>query len=333
MSAMTVRRRWILLSLLAFVVFLIIMFGTHQPSTEPTYQGKPVSLWFREYAFRSNLPIASSIKGITRDGKSVLLQVGNNGSVTLRTMSNLNSIVRIEFQEAQPDPSWTALKTLGTNAVPHLVHHLGVGLLDSTYKRVFTNLPGSFQSSLPDPIQKQTLRLRAIEALGNLGVHADGATTELIRLLRRNDPSLHAAVIVAINRIHPSRKEITKVLLELGSERRYIEAVQIAKQMGWEGDEMARLLASMLRSPSISMRRDAVTLLEQSKAGARPALPELIEALNDSDDEVRYLAARAFQYIEVLSSQAVEALRLSLKDPNVMVINAARRALESNGLP
>jgi len=172
-----------------------------------------------------------------------------------------------------------------------------------------------------------------MDFMGQLGIEADTAVPALLKLLRGDDPVLRAAAVRALKKIHPSREEITKVLLEFGSKGRYTEVVQIAQQMGWEGDDMARLLARLLRSPSIAMRRDAVTLLEKSGAGAKPAVAELTEALTDPDNEVRYLAARALQGIGVLPRQTIESLRLSLQDTNVLVQNAARRALFLNGVP
>lgn len=337
MTARTARQRWVVISLLACFVLLAIWIGGRPIANEPIYQGKAVSVWFREYAYNSNPPSSDTIKGIGRDGTTVVVfpagyGFGRSGS-SMGSITNLKSVVRFEYQYATPDPAIVALKALGTNAIPHLVKHLRVGLFDSTYLRVFTNLPGSFQQSLPNPIQKMTLQLRAMDFLGKLGIQADTAVPALLKLLRCSDPVLRGATIRALKRIHPSRQEITKVLLEFGSKGRYTEVIQIAQQLGWEGDDMARMLAGLLRSPSIAMRRDAVTLLEKSGAGAKPAVGELTAALTDPDNEVRYLAARALQGIGVLPQQTIESLRSSLQDTNVLVQSAARRALQLNGVP
>lgn len=317
----------IVLTAIAVAVFMLCGDSTVD---EPRYRDKAVGVWFREYAYGSNPPTPSGTIAVLRDGRKVnfLFPVGTVGfSTGPGGITNLTQIVRFEHVPARGDPALEALKELGSNAVPYLTSKLGVGLLDSSYERVFTNLPSSFQRSIPDPIQKRFYRFRAIHVLGELGTKADAATPALLNLLTQSDPSLRRAAIHSLNRIHPNRKEVGVVLFTLGSKGRFADAIEIGQQTDWEGEEAVRLFASLLKSPDVSMRRNAIALIEHKDVGARPALPELIEAINDSDSEVRYMAVRAVEAIGDRSPRTIKALRMSLQDTNVMVQNASRRAL------
>lgn len=290
---MKAKWKWGIACLLVGVVIVATMIGGGSTSTEPEYQGKTVGVWFREYS-----------------GKEYY-----------------------DFRMVRIDPAWLALKKLGSNAVPHLVENLQIGRFHSTYVRAFIKLPGIVQQCLPNPYRKEMIRLHAITALGDLGQQAVSATSELLQLLKNSDPNIRRAVLNALGGIHPDRKDMTKIMLQLGSEKRYADVMDIAQQTGWEGIEMTQLLSTILLLPDVSLRRKAINLLENAGAEAKPALPEVTQALEDSDHEVRYMAARAMQHIRPLTPQALKVLRLSLQDTNVMVQHAARRALQSNGLP
>jgi HEAT repeat protein len=103
--------------------------------------------------------------------------------------------------------------------------------------------------------------------------------------------------------------------------------LEIAGSTGWEGDDMAQLLGTILKSPDPALRRQAMALLERSGTAATPEVEAIVLALSDSDPEVRYLAARTLEAIGANSPQVVTALRTALNDSNGMVQTVARRAL------
>ena len=268
------------------------------------------------------------------DGRMVLMQIDPAGRlVTLQAPTNPAAQIVWLQQQMSPtsmrDPAWEALQALGSNAVPCLVRHFRSGVLDRAYERAFTNLPPAIQKKLPDPSQKQWLRVRAIDTLAKLKLGESGraATPPLLELLKQRDPSLRRAVFGALRSLYVDRRTITRVLLKLGSQRKYLDVVEIAGQTGWEGDDMARLLGVILQSPDPALRREAIALLERSGTAAAPALDAIVRALKDSDKEVRYLAARSVEVIGTNSPQVVAALRSALEDENVMVQNVTRRTL------
>ena len=323
------------LCLLASLALLFVVTTGFWSTAEPNYEGKSVSTWFKEYAYSSNAPAAQPRTMGTRiqpDGRMVLMQIDSAGRlVTLQGPTNRAAQIAWIQQKMSPqrDPAWEALQALGSNAVPCLVRHFRSGVLDRAYQSVFTNLPAAIQKKLPNPTQRQWLRVRAIDTLSRLKLGEEGraATQYLLELLDQRDPSLRRAVGNALRSLYVDRRSITRVLLKLGSQRKYADVVEIASQMGWEGNDMARLLGEILRSPDPLLRREAIVLLERSGTAAAPALDSIIRALSDSDKEVRYLAARSVEAIGTNSPQVVAALRSALEDENVMVRNVTRRTL------
>jgi len=313
------------LALLACLVLLVIVVRGLWSADEPAYEGKPVSVWFREYAYASNSAFYTA-SGMPI-GRTVIFPAGSGKRPVLTSSLSTNLQVRVWYPTA--GPAWAALEALGSNAVPCLVKHFRSGVLDRAYERAFTNLPSALQKQLPNPVRNRWLRVRAVDTLARLKLGESGraATPYLLELLKQRDPWLRRAVCDALRSLHEDHHSITRVQLQLGSQRKYTDVVEIASQMGWGGEDMAHLLGAILRTSDPALRRDAMRLLEYAGPAAAPALDNIILALKDSDKEVRYLAARSVEAIGANSPQVIPALRAALRDENVMVQNVARRTL------
>src|SRR6266704_3028315 len=87
---------------------LLVLATRFRPSGEPAYEGKPVSVWFKEYAYASNAPAARISLGSTltlRGGRTVLFRIDPAGRVvTLQTPTNRTA------QITWRDPAWEALE-------------------------------------------------------------------------------------------------------------------------------------------------------------------------------------------------------------------------------
>jgi hypothetical protein len=317
--------------LLAGLVLLLAVIR-FWPASGPTYRGKRVGVWFIEYAFATNpAPVSNLVLGKSSSGQNVIFQMEPGGRLVTVSSASTNLAGQLALLQTLrnpgPDPAWKALQALGSNAVPHLIKRVRLGALDRGYARVFTNLPMVIQGKLPNPAQKRWYQHRALAAIADLGDAARAATPALLELLPQNDRSLQRSVVTTLCRIHADRRSISKVLLQLGAQHRHREVLDIAQETGWEGLEMAQLLGGLLKSPDVMLRRDAITLLEHAGSGAIPAVQQIIAALGDEDNEVRYMAARCLQAINKASPQVVTALSDSLTDTNVMVQNVSRRTL------
>lgn len=321
--------------LLASLTLLVLVAHGLGDADQPIYQGKTVGQWFMEYAYASNAPSTPprnlSLRTLP-DGRMELVQITSDGRfVKLLSTTNRAELFAWMRQRTLPprDAAWDALQAIGSNAVPCLVRHFRAGVLERAYERSFTNLPPVIQKQLPNPSQRQWLRVRAIDTLARLKLGESGraATPYLLELLERRDPSLRRAVVNALRSLHVAPRVTTRVLLRLGSQRKYDDVVEIAGRMGWDGDDMARLLGNILQSPDPALRKEAMSLLERSGTAATPVLDSIVLALNDPDWEVRYLAARCLEAMGTNSPQVVSALRTALEDESVMVQNVARRTL------
>ncbi|NIO19643.1 MAG: hypothetical protein GTN76_02555, partial [Candidatus Aenigmarchaeota archaeon] len=88
---------------------------------------------------------------------------------------------------------------------------------------------------------------------------------------------------------------------------------------------MIKQLQKQLHSRSAKDRAKAAEKLGQLGEQARPCVPDLIEALNDPEREVRVKATLALSFLEAV--EAVSTIIQLLKDENEMVRSAAVGAL------
>ena len=301
----------------------------------PVYRGKHIGVWFREYAFSSNAPVLAQTIGarFAPNGQVVLTQIRNGTQVNIIGPTN-PAALSVWFKAqvgtvgtSAPDPALEALQAIGPDAVPYLVSQLRSIPFEPTYTRAYTNLPAVLRKPLSNPLERHYLRVRALEALSSVGDPSGMATPVLLDLLRKRDPVLQFALYATLRRLHVDRRLINQVALDLAAKGRYEAAVQIAENLGWEGDEMAKLFGTVLKSPDLAMRRRAIVLLERSGNEASPALDAILAALADSDSEVRYLSVRALEGMGASSSEVVKALQGLLDDSNPMVQTVARRIL------
>jgi hypothetical protein len=328
-------KRWILI----LVVLVGLVYLATLPflgSKEPTYQGKTVSVWFKEYAYGSNTATRPIATNLTPPMHAVLAHAKSNGVPPQVLFALSNQYARwasADLYEIPPrDPALEALQALGSNAVPYLLQYLRVGPLDRTYDRVVTNLPVFVQSRLPSPTQKRWDRNQALEALSRLEDSARSATPVLLELLRKPEPFSRLHVLATLRSIYADAYSISDLLLELGKEQHYADVLETARQTKWQGREVAQLFGEILHATNTALHRDAIYLLESSGERAAPALDGILAALRSTDGEVRYLAARTMENIgrKVMpeaQSRVAAALAASLDDEKDTVRNVARRAM------
>lgn len=114
---------------------------------------------------------------------------------------------------------------------------------------------------------------------------------------------------------------------------------EIARVIRAGGSESVRALAQELDSSDLSMRKNAsFELLELGgglgvpfdhgpKVDIKAAIPALIKALNDSDDEVRVWSMAALRSLGPAAKAAIPALRQAAKDKDQGIRTNARAAL------
>jgi HEAT repeat protein len=82
-----------------------------------------------------------------------------------------------------------------------------------------------------------------------------------------------------------------------------------------------------VKSPQVGDRVKAVRLLPQRKREAAKVVPALVEALKDSQDDVRWSAAIGLGYFGEEAHDAIPALQEAQRDPDARVREAAGVAL------
>lgn len=338
------RRRRTLAIWLAFALVIVLGFAAWKiarTSAEPSYGGKPLSVWFREYSgARQILPppvIVPQVVAVTSN--RVFLVVSN------RLVSVTSNQLPVYFPRGWPTAGrpasvpatdsispLTAFDAIGSNAAPFLAAQMRLTAWDRFYERNYTNLPAALQKRLPSPGDRWSRRSRAIEIAQRLGSAAHDTSPALLKLLREGDIRLASTLPRALKSVRADRADVAAVILHFSARTNHAEVFRLVGEFGVSDPGVARLLGKMLAGPQTRLHRDAIRLLENSGARAAPATPEIIGALTHPDAEVRYLAARALEQI----AQSIPAdartdferlLRDAQADPSVMVSNVTRRIL------
>lgn len=337
---------------LAGLLLVIIGAGTvaicFRPTPEPSYNGKRLGVWFKEYTGRAGQSLlAPSGAGaryvyfstnypswITAQNRASFSVVSNRGGWFVLT----NRSISLPAPSPAPtNDAWTAIRAIGSNAAPYLAAQMHRSRWERYYERNFTNLPAFLQKKLPHPAQKWFARQRAIEIAERLGPAAHETAPALLELLYEGDSRSQRTVVPALLSVRADRVKVTAALVRLETEKRYPEILQIVPKLGWKDRETARLLGRILAGPDPTVHREAMRLLEAGGACAAPAAEPIIAALKHQDPEVRYLAARALEQIAKTvppdeKPELEQRLRALLADKSVIVRNVSRRVLTKLGV-
>jgi HEAT repeat protein len=173
------------------------------------------------------------------------------------------------------------------------------------------------------------VRRSTAEALGNFGLAAKPAVTELLKMLNNDDEITRVNAAVALWKIGRHPKALPALLEMLGhgnSSQAYAAAVALG-QIKSEAETIAPALIEALHSSSADVRRAASRSLGQLGKAAFPALKEA-KALQDPDAEARRMVVEALSW---MGPDTVPALIAALKDASPAVRRSAARALGDLG--
>lgn len=311
-----------------------------RPAAEPIYRDKPLSAWFKAYGGTpgQTLPTPTPLRWYPFTNPPTWINATNHGKFMV--ISNRlgwfvitnQPVAPTPFSKPREDEAWTAIRTIGSNAVPFLAEKMRHGRWERIYERNFTNLPALLQKKLPQPGQRWLMRMRAIDVAKRLGPAAHDTAPALLLLLHETDPRTLSPVMAALRSVRAERVDVAEVILRLGTEKRFKEVFLVAGEMGWKDREVAKLLGQILTGPDTSLHRDAIRMLEAGGIRALPAADAILSSLSHGDSEVRYLSARALEQIakDVPSAERENLeskLRVAVTDQSVMVSNVSRRVL------
>ena len=294
--------------MVALALFALAATSFGQRSNEPSHQGKTVEEWFQEYVAGADTRISPT-------------------SLSARN----GEFMRATPDGGKPDLAWQAFEALGEKAVPCLVAHLRSGPRESSSETVTTKPSPTARPKIPNPERARLECREAIELIHRLGVRAHAAAAALLALLAESDEAEAEEICAALQSTRAEPAAINQFLLDLGKRHRDADVLKFAQRLGWNGPEVARLLGELSRSSNQEICRGALTLLEAAGQGARPAANQIVEALKNPDQEIRYLAARSLSTLVTYTPVALKALQTLADDKSEMVRNVARSALAKTG--
>ncbi|MBX3733892.1 MAG: HEAT repeat domain-containing protein [Verrucomicrobiae bacterium] len=305
---------------------------------EPRFEGRSVSEWLDAYAVADERPTTSVLR-VT-------------GPRQLRDAQTLRPLKDLELE---------AFVSMGTAAVPALARHVRTGFFDSDrYLKVLAKLPPRAVELFPSPWRRATRRYHATEILLSLGPAAKSAVPALVGGLTSTNSSGSGPIpmgvaigttvplrpfrpqlllfererlVEAVCTICGDRQGLEPVLLDIGRRGHFRTLVDLAAAGGWQGPEVAGLLAAAQNDPDPEVRAAAMRLLESAPNLVPRVLNSVLSALKDPDETVRWLAARTIEASSARESEVIAALQMATNDSNAMVRTVTRRTLEKSPNP
>lgn len=170
------------------------------------------------------------------------------------------------------------------------------------------------------------IRIEAAKALGSAGTFALPAHQALVYALRDENNEVRETVIASLIRIGPSGAKDLISALNARSWRSREGAARVIGQFSSlieaAREELIRAMGDMNVDVRIAVT-DALALLGPS------VVEDMITQLNSSSVQRRWSAARVLGTIGTPAEEALPALRARLQDPDALVRNEARAAIES----
>jgi hypothetical protein len=236
-----VKRRVVVLSVLAVVALLVVAVREVMSPREPVYLGEPLHYWLSGYV-----------------GPAF-----NNSSTELKPT----------VAEAEE-----AVNAIGTNAIPALLQLLRER--DSPLKlRVYKIVRRQRVIKMQDPSAVQAGK-KAMAAFSVLGVRASNAMPELAAIYDLNPNPLSRQLIVVIApRIAPQDEETVPLLLRALSDTNDVvlrhDAAIALGTLHTKPDTVVPALMKSLDDPHPFVQQGAIEALDQFGEAARPAIPAL----------------------------------------------------------
>ncbi len=183
--------------------------------------------------------------------------------------------------------------------------------------------------------EDETVRVRAITAVGVVGVDHPDTVPALATLLTDPSPVVRAAAATALGTLKEKAKDAVSALVPLLQDRDETVRTGAADAMGRIGtlpQAAAESLAEGLASDNTVVQARTAEALGNIGEAAADVAPALVQAADDDNDRVRAKAIEALGRIgEAAAPVAVPRLVRALRDPDDWVSALAAEALGEMG--
>jgi HEAT repeat protein len=298
------------------VVFLVLVILWLQ-ARAPVYQGRPLTAWLEDVVAIQNPMVVWRADYARRSkGEEAVVQMGTRAVPALtRLMRARDSVLRLKvvaFCAKRPwlrfhfRPPADKLQYWGTR---------GIGLLGPVGKAAVPELRGLLSSPFPQ------IRVSAATALGKMGINSTEAVPQLITLSLDPDPKVRAGTCRALGDLKRIAKSAMPALIHCLSDTNFSvfsAALTAANRIGADSSLMTLPLTGQLLQGDPRIRYDAAIALGDYGAKARTVIPELLKAVQDTNNEVRDAAAWALFEID-----AETAIKTGVLPPPASTANAS----------
>lgn len=289
--------KWTLAVLPLLVVWWVLR---HFAKSEPTYQGRTASAWFKSYI--------RSFDGVEGNPELPQHAFQAMGAAVVPFLTN-----KLCRQESLFEKSFIAVF---------------VRLPEPIRERIVTHL----RSNLPVPVQIQ--RGTALLILQTVGPTFQRAVPALIHTSRTGDPSLRAEAIKALGDITPRSKEASEAVAErlkdfdVNVRIAAVDALSIFALKNLDA-RVDQFFVEMLRDRTTRINVSAY--IGDRKIRATRALPSLLRALNEDEPGLQMNVANALATVGPEANEAVPKLIELLTRRNSELVGSLLNALGKIG--
>lgn len=283
---------------------------------EPVYRGRPLSLWLDE-VYRTGEYGNSSVKSET---EAAIRQLGTNALPFLLDLAATRYVVarQILVQSAR-DPDFAFLHLPPQEGRDQMTPW-AFEILGSTARPAVPQLIRIINDVDPSNRDAWLTTLTAIHCLAGIGPAAEQAVPDLIDIFRVNRGSrtesknLRFSAAWALGRIGPAASAAVPVLAGATNERAaQLAIVQI------KGASLLPLIERLKDTSNPTNWNDAAWLLGRMGTNAGPAVPYLVQALNQTNATMQLTAVWALSGIKLHPEICVPALIPMLKSTNASI--------------
>lgn len=162
---------------------------------------------------------------------------------------------------------------------------------------------------------------------------ADDPLPALVRALRSQNPTERVRAAKDLGRLGWLARDAMPALVAALEDDEGKVRESAAHAIGLMGPEALPTLIEMLRHDDKYVRRHAVWALGKLGPLARPALPDMCQALRDSDPRTASGAAQSLGSLGTDGADAVTALAEAMRGTNIVLCRLASKALSQIGAP